>query len=216
MLFRIIKGLYNKKSLLRTLMNLELANYSLSGKVLDIGGGVNPSYFNFLKKENGVEIINIDFKSLDKIGKSINLEKDPLPYSDESVDRVLMFNILEHIYNYKYLLSEARRVLKSDGSILGFVPFMINYHPDPHDYFRYTKEALLKIFNETGFDDVVIKEVGLGPFAVNYNVFAALPFPKIIKLLLFPFYYFVDKASLKMRPRLKERYPLGYMFILTK
>jgi len=50
-MFPIIKQLAKKKSLLRSLMNLEAGNYSVGGRVLDLGGGVNPTYFNFLKKE---------------------------------------------------------------------------------------------------------------------------------------------------------------------
>src|SRR3989344_2519444 len=152
MILKIAKGIWRKKSLLRTLMNLELANYSVRGKVLDIGGGVNPSYFEFLKKEEGAEIINIDFKSLHEIGKTIDLEKDPLPYSDGSIDHVLVFNLFEHIYNYRFLAGEIKRVLNPGRQVLGFVPFMMSYHPDPRDYFRYTTEALRNIFGETVFE----------------------------------------------------------------
>lgn len=197
-------------------MNLELANYSVSGKVLDIGGGVNPSYFEFLKREKDAEIVNIDFKSLHEIGKSIDLEKDPLPFADGSADTILMFNILEHIYNFRFLVGEAKRVLKEGNSVLGFVPFMMSYHPDPHDYFRYTKESLRKIFSEAGFKNIRIIEVGLGPFAVNFNNLVGFPFPTAIKLAMLPFYYFPDKLLLKMRPALKEKYPLGYVFLLDK
>ena len=216
MILKIAKGIWRKKSLLRTLKNLELANYSVRGKVLDIGGGVNPSYFEFLKKEEGAEIINIDFKSLHEIGKTIDLEKDPLPYSDGSIDHVLVFNLFEHIYNYRFLAGEIKRVLKPGRQVLGFVPFMMSYHPDPRDYFRYTKEALRNIFGETGFKNIQIIEVGLGPCAVSYNIYASFPFPRFIKLIALPFYYYFDLALIKLRPKLKEKYPLGYVFILEK
>lgn len=216
MFFKIAKGIWRKKSLLRTMMNLELANYTVKGKVLDVGGGVNPSYFQFLKKEPRTEIINIDFKSLHAIGKTVDLEKDPLPYADESVDQVLMFNILEHIYNYRFLIGEAKRVVKSGNEVLGFVPFMMSYHADPHDYFRYTKESLKKIFAEAGFKNVVVKEVGLGPCAVSYNIMVSFPLPGVLKLAVFPIYYLLDRVLLKLRPQLKEKYPLGYIFLLKK
>lgn len=213
-MFSIIKQLAKKKSLLRSLMNLEANNYSVGGKVLDLGGGVKPTYFNFLKKEEGAEILNLDLKNNEDQGR-IDFEKDNLLFPNGAIDNVLAFNLLEHIYNYRHLLSEASRVLKTGGRMLGFVPFMINYHPDPHDYFRYTRESLQKIFTEAGFKEIKIKAIGLGPLAVNFNILA--PFlPVFLRCFLFPFYYCADKIILKLRPKMTERYPLGYFFQLKK
>jgi len=210
MTYQIIKSIAQGKSLVRTLMNWELKKYAISGKVMDIGGGENPSYYHFLKKESGMEIINIDARHLD-----IDLEKDQLPAETESVDYVLMFNILEHIYNHGFLTSEAFRVLKKDGKVLGFVPFLINYHPDPHDYFRYTNEALAKIFAAAGFKETRIKIIGRGPWAVNFNNLVTL-LPRAVSAVIFPVYYFFDWCLIKIKPKITERYPLGYLFLLTK
>ena len=213
-MFPIIKQLAKKKSLLRSLMNLEAGNYSVGGRVLDLGGGVNPTYFNFLKKERGTEILNLDLKNNEDEGR-IDFEKDNLPFTNDTIDNFLAFNLLEHIYNYRHLVSEAIRVLKTGGRMLGFVPFLINYHPDPNDYFRYTSESLQKIFTEASFKEIKIKVIGLGPLAVNFNILA--PFlPVFLRCLLFPFYYCADKIILGLRPKMTERYPLGYFFELKK
>jgi len=207
MFIAILKQVAKKKSLLRSLMNIEALNYSISGDVLDLGGGVNPTYFNFLKKEADTKILNLDLKNEGR--EKIDFENDLLPVATESVDGVLAFNLLEHIYNYRHLTREAARVLKPGGGMIGFVPFLINYHPDPNDYFRYTKEALEKIFIEAGFKEIRIKVIGIGPLAVNFNILA--PFlPTFLRCLIFPFYYLVDKFILKLRPKMTERYPLGY------
>ena len=211
--FKIILGeIWRGKSLLRAYTNLNVEGWMLHGKVIDIGGGKDPSYLRFMKKE-GADVTSVDFKVPG--GKDIDLEKDPLPYKDATADYVLMFNILEHLYNYSFALREAKRILKPDGKLYGFVPFLIHYHPDPHDYFRYTKEALEKIFKETGFIIESIQEVGAGPFSANFNnlMFA---FPVIFRVPLFPFYYILDHMILKLKPHLKERYPLGYSFVLKK
>jgi len=146
---------------------------------------------------------------------NIDLEKDKLPANDNSVDCILIFNVLEHIYNYDFLMSEAKRVLKKEGVLLGFVPFLVNYHPDPHDYFRYTNEALEKIFFRAGFEKIEIKRIGRGPFAVNYNNINP-SLPTFLNLFIFPFYYFLDYIFIKIRPKIIKRYPLGYVFYLTK
>lgn len=210
MFFDILKSIARNKSLARTLMNLELRKYKIYGQVLDIGGGVNPSYFNFLQKEDVAPVKNLDSKNT-----AIDFEKDRLPADAESVDCVLMFNILEHIYNHNFLAGEIFRVIKKAGLVLGFVPFLVNYHPDPHDYFRYTEEALRKIFNQAGFADLKIKTVGHGPLAVNYNniVFA---FPRLARLAIFPLYYFMDCLLIKLKPDVTDRFPLGYLFTASK
>ena len=209
----ILKG----KSLLRTLMNAEAANFSLSGKVLDIGGGQGPSYLEFFKKGEYFQYESLDIShEAGHIGRRrIDIEKEKLPYGDAVADSVLMFNILEHIYNYRHVVAEARRALKADGRLFGFVPFLLNYHPDPHDYFRYTKESLERIFREAGFKNISIKLIGKGPFFVNFNNLLGIARPlRFLLALLFPLYYLADYIFLKLRPSARDRYPLGYFFVV--
>ncbi len=215
MFFQIYGQLLKGKSLLRSLMNYKLKDYELRGEVVDIGGGINPSYYQYLKIDKNAIIRSVDLVEGDDNRKIINLEKDPLPFNENSIDQVLLFNILEHIYNYQFLVGEARRILKEGGRAIGFVPFFINVHPDPHDFFRYTKEALELIFKEAKFKDQQIIIIGLGPFSINFNNIIFL-FPRIVNIIIFPLYYFLDLIILKIRPRLTERFPLGYLFILTK
>jgi SAM-dependent methyltransferase len=213
MFLKIAKETLKGKTIVRALMNLELSKYTLSGKVLDIGGGDNPSYFRFFK-DGDFNLINIDSRKGDN-RIEINLEKDKLPYDDNSANQVLILNVLEHIYNHKFVVGEIKRVLKNDGQIIGFVPFLVCVHPDPHDYFRYTGESLQKIFKEAGFNNIKIKEVGLGPFTAGFNTMAFI-FPKFLRLFALPFYYFLDKLVLIVRPKFNKKFPLGYLFILRK
>ena len=204
------------KTLMRSLMNIELSNYTLeNGIVVDLGGGKNPSYMAFLKNPSNTIPCNIDKQHATGDAKSIDFEKDPLPYADESVDQILMFNILEHVYHHAFLVSEAYRILGRGKTVIGFVPFLINYHPDPHDYFRYTDESLQEIFNQAGFSKVFIRPLGLGPFSVNFNIIASF-MPRFFNAIVWPFYYILDRAFLSIKPDLARRFPLGYIFILTK
>ncbi len=205
-----LKKIYRGQTLTRILMNSDFRSYTISGKVVDVGGGRSPDYFSFLKKENVASI-----KALDGSLSGINFEKDPLPYPKDSIDTVLLCNVLEHIYHYKFLTDEIYRIIKPGGKMIGFVPFLINYHPDPHDYFRYTKESLHKIFSENGFKEISIKELGFGPFSVNYNNIV-LSIPRPLRVLLFPFYHCLDKIFLYFRPKIGSRYPIGYSFVVKK
>jgi len=207
---QILKG----KSVWRALLNKKAGDFFLKGTVIDIGGGKNPSYFDFLKKDGEPKIENIDING-SKGSRKVDLENGALPITDSSGDRVLLFNILEHIYNHQHVVGEAFRVLKNNGELIGAVPFFINVHPDPHDYFRYTKESLEKIFASAGFREVKIAAIGFGPLMVNYNNMMFL-LPRIIRPLFLFFYFSLDFILLKIKPGLTERFPLGYFFSARK
>ena len=208
---RLIKSIWEGKSYTRFLMNEELRSVTLNGVVIDIGGGKNSNYIDFIKKNDNVNFVTLD----GKVSKEVNFETNSLPYNESVADTVLLLNVLEHIYNYQFLSNEVYRVLKRSGKIIGFVPFLMSYHPDPNDYFRYTKDALDKILKTSGFTNTKIVCVGGGPFAVHLNT-VILSVPKIIRPIITPMYIFLDKIFLYFRPKAKERYPLGYMFFATK
>ncbi len=213
MFFKIWKSISRGKTFNRSVMNIALSEYSLEeGVVLDIGGGKNPSYFNFIKGLSKSNIINFDKQYSNR---GIDFEKDILPHGNSSVDQVLMFNILEHVYNHKLIISEAYRVLKRGKTLIGFVPFLVNYHADPNDYFRYTHEALEKIFKEAGFSSVEIKPLGCGPFSINFNNLASF-MPTIFNVIVWPVYFILDKALFLFRPKIRERFPVGFLFVLEK
>ncbi len=213
MFLKFLKEIWEGKSLARALMHKSIKDKKINGLVIDIGGGNNPEYWNLFNKEGNLEIISVDLKQ--SADNKINLEIDNLPFDDSSADVLLMFNILEHIYNYRHLVQEVKRVLKPGGQVIGFVPFLVNYHPDPHDYFRYTKESLKCIFEEVNGKEIKIKELGRGPFAVNYNNIM-LSVPRLVRVIIFPVYYYLDSIYLWLRPNITQRFPLGYMFIFKK
>lgn len=209
-LFRYIKNLAKGQSLTRILMNFGFADFVLKGKVIDVGGGRSPDYFNYFKKEGDVSVQAID-GSINKI----DFEKDDLPFEDNSVDTIICANVLEHIFNYNHLVGEMKRILRPGGQLIGFVPFLINYHPDPHDYFRYTNEALNKILKDNGFANTKIITIGSSPFFANYYNLMNI-FPKILRTLIFVPCYILDRFYVYFRPEIKKRFPLGYIIYSIK
>lgn len=51
----------------------------------------------------------------------MNIEKEKLPYADNSVSEIIVNNVLEHIENLKFVLNECWRVLKITCPISGCV-----------------------------------------------------------------------------------------------
>ena len=112
--------------------------------------------------------------------------------NSKKYDTIILFNTLEHIYNYKNLISEISRILKDKGKLEIFVPFLIGYHPDPNDVFRPTHNYLEKILKEYRFSNET-NLVGVGPFMVSYQmIYRYLKF-SVIKLFFFIIAIILDK-----------------------
>ncbi len=210
------KEIWRGKDTYRILMNRKCSGFTLFGQILDVGSGVNlASYHRFFKKEKNINIIPLDM-AVDQVdrksSRQLDLESDPLPTGDKSVDFVLVFNLFEHLYNHTLLMCEIKRVLKSGGSMIGAVPFLVGYHADPHDFWRYTSETLERRFKEVGFSEIKIDIIGRGPFSAALSQIEFI-LPRIIKLIITPKVIFLDYLLNKLRPNLKkEKFALGLFF----
>ena len=67
---------------------------------------------------------------------------------------------MEHIYKPDNLLSEVKRVVSSNGTLLITTPFFWPVHESPYDYNRYTKYSMHKLLEESGFNFVKSEETG--------------------------------------------------------
>lgn len=152
----MIKELWNKKSFHRIFLKNIVDNIDLNNMtILDIGGGnKNSSYHKILSKK-GNKFIAVDIS--DNCDYKVNLEYGKLPFEDNSQEVIFCFNVMEHIFNYQNLLDEIYRVLKPQGKLYFYVPFLVNKHADPYDFFRYTDNALIKLFQNTGFQEIKIE-----------------------------------------------------------
>jgi SAM-dependent methyltransferase len=207
----IFRGLANGKSLLRIYLNHRLLDAPLEGRVLDIGRGGDGTYLDFLPARPGRTIEPVD----PKIGSAIDFERDTFPYADDTFDGVLLLNVLEHVYAYGHLLGEARRLLKPGAPLVGFTPFLIRYHPDPHDFFRYTDEALARMLKDAGFTDAKVSPVGAGPFLAALNIFV-ISIPHILRGPFAFVAWGLDRVFLRLRPKAVRIYPMGYYFVARK
>jgi len=204
----ILHGLMRGRSLVRIYLNHKLLSAPLTGRVLDIGRGGDGTYLDFLPAHTGRTIESVD----PKIGSTINFESDRFPYEERSFDGILLLNVLEHVYAYGHLLRESKRLLKDSAALIGFTPFLVRYHPDPHDFFRYTDEALARMLADAGFKKVDIVAVGHGPFLAALNVLV-LSVPRPVRIVLTLMAWCLDRLFLHVRPNARAIYPMGYYFI---
>lgn len=202
----------------RTLTNLFWrGRVRLSGNVLDIGGGSQGSHYRFLEKDSTMTRKVADIVPRQGTDFVIDITKDNVPLADGSQDFVLMFNILEHLFEHDAVLAEVRRLLKPRALFIGTIPFLVNVHPDPHDFVRFTEEALARLFRENGFLVRTIEPIGRGPFLAAYEQLDMLIW-KPLHIVFLPLVWGFDRVLMLLRPKrnFPAQFPLAYNFIVEK
>ncbi len=87
-----------------------------------------------------------------------------LPLASGVASAVLSSQVLEHVPDPRRYLAEAHRVLAPDGVLLLSTHGAWRYHPDPTDYWRWTREGLELELDNAGFHPIWMRGV-LGPSA---------------------------------------------------
>nr|WP_225866248.1 methyltransferase domain-containing protein [Prochlorococcus marinus] len=156
---RTLKDVY-KISIMRSLMNQLIEKIYFKGRIVDIGGGKNSNYSCIIRCDNYTSI-NIDKKINPDILVDIN-EKFPL--EDDQFDQCLLFNVLEHVYDWDFLFAEIKRVLKNDSFIHIIIPFIYPIHGSPNDYIRVTSDYIKNFLRKNSFKNITTSPISYGPF----------------------------------------------------
>ncbi len=90
--------------------------------------------------------------------------KDPLPYDGDRFDYAVAGEVLEHIEDPAYLLSELRRTVRPGGR--AFVTTVVNAAARDHIYLFRKEEEVGEMFQRTGWamEQKLVLEVPLAPF----------------------------------------------------
>jgi SAM-dependent methyltransferase len=181
----------------------------VAGDVLDLGGGENASYRNSLRGAP-LRIVSIDSGARMGANLALDLERVPLPFEDGSY-AILAFNLLEHIYHYRELLDEMHRLLRPGGQVAVFVPFLIGYHPDPRDCFRYTDETLVQLLSDAGFTSVRVQGYG-GRLSASINLALSVIPSRMLRVPLVAIALMLDRLYYRVaRTATPRGVPLAYL-----
>jgi len=193
-------------------------NKYANGKLLDLGCGTVPLYKVYQDKVD--QIVCIDWEN--SFHENIHLDytadlNDEIPLEMNSMETVLLSDVLEHIANFNNLMSEISRVLKSGGYLILGIPFLYRLHEEPFDFNRFTKYQLKKICEDNGLNVIKIEEWG-GPLSVILDIIGKnLPdefFPKTFQKAAV--WLINTKIGKKIDNRSKEKFPLGYCLVAKK
>ena len=208
----VMRGALAGKTIGRILFNraIERAAREISGRVLDIAGGREPSYLRFLPKD--IDLVRTDLHASDGV-VALDMNRS-LPYQDGSFDTVLLFSALYAAEDPQMLAREVHRVLKSGGRWLISSPFIANEMSEPHDYVRFTAEGLERLCRTAGFASVNIERIGERASAATHILQPFFLF-NIIRAFVFPLAIFFDWL-IPSSVRAAHPSPISYFVRCTK
>ena len=128
-----------------------LTKEEIKGKrVLEVGAyDVNGSLRPLVESWEPSEYIGVDIEMGPGVDIICDAENLVEKFGEESFDIVISTELLEHVKNWKKVVSNIKRVCKRGGIILittrskGFP-----YHPFPYDFWRYELEDFKEIFSD--------------------------------------------------------------------
>lgn len=132
----------------------------MRGTMLDFGCGTAP-YSNLFQIDHylGLEIEAQGYPRKDAHA-TLLYSGDRIPLDNESVDSILMTEVMEHIFNPAQVLAEFHRILRPGGSVLITCPFSWPLHEVPYDFARYTPFALQHLLLSSGLHVKHLEKTG--------------------------------------------------------
>jgi SAM-dependent methyltransferase len=110
----------------------------LHGLVLDVGGGREAPLD--AAWPTGVRRVRID--AFPHVRPDVVADAAALPFRSGVADAVVMCELLEHLAEPRRAIDDAKRSLRTGGTLCGSVPFLFPVHGDPYDFHRYTEQGL--------------------------------------------------------------------------
>lgn len=183
---------YANRQLQQTVIQ-SLNEINLRGLLLDFGCG--DCRYKKLVEALGFTYRGYDLVSPDQQEHVKNfVPGEKLSIEENTIDVVLSTQVLEHVWDINWYLSECYRVLQPDGKLVLSTHGVWPYHPHPQDYRRWTRYGLIREVEELGFKvesckallgplawTTQVRLLGLHVFLRKYNLLAL-----VAKYLLYP------------------------------
>jgi len=125
-----------------------LSEIEQNDDILDVGMSMRDKYSKI--KANSLETLDVnDYGEYPNIICDIC---DDIEGLESKYDKIICIALLEHVYDPFKAVNNIKIMLKENGVLYGFVPYLYQYHaPDElqfQDYFRFSKDALAYLFKD--------------------------------------------------------------------
>lgn len=129
--------------------NRIIEDVKINDDVLDIGKGMRDKFVKIKAKK----ILTVD---VNDFGDYPDIVYDICSELDETLikkfDKIICIAVLEHVYDPFQAVRNIRMMLKDNGVLYGYVPYLFYYHAPTdlryQDYFRFSKDALSYLFKD--------------------------------------------------------------------
>ncbi len=184
------------------------------GRVLDLGCGDGKTGKELLDKGFVVDACDMDTNNFNFKGlipfKECNLNNS-LPYPDQTFDYVIFMEVIEHIYNPSYVISQIHRILKPGGRLILSTPNILNIG----SRFRFLVEGSFDFFREPTLDFYKCFPISLPNLHVipwRYQELEYLLSSHGLDVINFH----VDKRKMNFYPLMAFMMPLLYLNAIAK
>lgn len=169
----------NRSAAVRGALAKCLARLSADDRALNVGSGRSR-----IARVVSLDIVPNPF--LDVCGRA-----EELPFADASFALVISQETLEHLRDPWVAVEQIGRVLRPGGTLYLQLPFVIGWHPGPHDFWRFSREGIEALVEGCGLR---IEERGLavGPATGFYRI--AVEFGAVLASCLWGRLYHPVKA----------------------
>jgi SAM-dependent methyltransferase len=186
-----------------------LSKYA-KGDLIDLGCGRVP-YFECYRN-NVSKVVCADRVANEFTDTTIDLNS-PYPWESASFDTVLLSDVINHIYDFRNLISECSRILRPGGNLIVFTPFLYWISEAPYDFHRFTRFAL-----ERNCEEHHLKVAELFSYGSQRDVIVDFIFKRWHSRLSFPVLkafsdLFFSKHAINYD---FQPFPLGYALVATK
>ena len=172
-MYQFVKGIALKNKL--KLINSQ----SQKGRILDIGAGVGD--FLAVAKNDGWVTVGIEpndkAKTIAK-SKGVSFVENTTELESNSFDVITMWHVLEHVPDLEFQISELKRLIKANGTLIVAVPnfnsFDANYYGHfwaaydvPIHLWHFSKTAIQKLFAKQNLELIKVLPMKFDSFYVS-------------------------------------------------
>ena len=209
------KLIFSNKSILRIFQQEVFKEFKIEGQIIEFGASeIIHKNFCYSNLEN----CNITYSNINPLNKKfINLDLQKKITTETKYDCIVIFNVLEHLFDTNLAFKNLSTICKKKGKIIGSTPFIFRVHGAPKDYSRFTKDYLIKLLKLNNFENIEVIELGTGPFLACVSLLRSyLKYIPIFYQLLVLSSLLIDKLiKLIIKTDPKKIYPIGYIFSAT-
>ena len=119
-------------------------------KIIEVGAfNVNGSLRSYIEKFKPLEYVGVDIEKGPCVDKICNAYDLITVFGKESFDVLISTEMLEHVENWRLVISNFKNILKKNGIlILTTRSFSFPKHDFPHDFWRYEEEDFRFMFSD--------------------------------------------------------------------